>query len=87
MVTISGHSTSSTDGICVTAGFTRRTDAGSARFWCRTQNAVPSRSKAYRRRNVIEWRFCRLQNSSRRIVTRCDRLASNHLWAVALVRL
>uniref|UniRef100_UPI00168B44CB transposase n=1 Tax=Geminicoccus harenae TaxID=2498453 RepID=UPI00168B44CB len=44
----------------------------------------PLDRKAYARRNLIERLFCRLKNW-RRIATRYDRLARNHLAALALV--
>lgn len=44
----------------------------------------PLDRRAFRRRNVIERLFCRLKNG-RRVATRYDRQAANHLAAIALV--
>lgn len=43
----------------------------------------PLHREAYRRRNVIERVFCKLKNQ-RRIATRYDRLAQNHISTLAL---
>lgn len=72
-------------------------DADKLRSWLkkrRIKAVIPStasRTKpypldraAYKRRNVIERLFCRLKNW-RRIASRYDRLAENHLAAIALV--
>jgi transposase len=45
--------------------------------------ATPARPRPYNRRNVIERMFCKLKNW-RRIATRYDRLARNHLSSLAL---
>jgi transposase len=71
-------------------------DAESFRNWLkqrRIKAVIPSTAsrttpypidrKAYRRRNVIERLFCKLKNW-RRIAIRYDRLARNHMAALAL---
>jgi transposase len=42
----------------------------------------PLDHKVYRRRNIIEYIFCKLKNW-RRVVTRYDRLVQNYLSGVA----
>ena len=43
----------------------------------------PLDAKAYKRRNIVERFFCKLKNW-RRIATRYDRLARNHMATIAL---